>query len=92
MLETYVNAKHYIPSSSLMDTIVEVGIDIIGPVGVTMSRPTVNSWSNSRLPSFTIPNVAQEVLPIISPLEKVTSRGDGAVKSSPSTAKKEKDI
>ena len=75
-----------------METVVEVGIDIIGPVGVTMARVTVNSWSDSRLSSFSIPNVAQEVSPIISPLEKVTSRGDGTVKSCPSTATTMEDI
>jgi len=68
-----------------MVTTVEEGTDTTGPVGVTAERLTVNSWSNSRLSSFIIPNVAQTVSPTASPLGKVTSGGDGALKSWPAT-------
>lgn len=75
-----------IPSSSLMNTVVEEeGIDIVGPLGVMVSRLTVNLWSNSRLSSFSIPNVVQEVSLTASPLMKITCRGDGSEKSSPNT-------
>jgi len=75
-----------IPSSSKMVTVVDEGAtDRLGPVGVTVERLTVNSWSSSRLLSFIIPNVAQAVAPTTSPLEKVTCRDDGSLKSWPST-------
>ena len=78
----------HIPSSSLMDTVV-VGFNAIHgavvPAAVISPRVTLNSWSNSRLLSFTIPNEAQAVSLITSPLEKFSCRGDGSVKSCPST-------
>jgi len=81
-----VNMTVCIPSSSVMITIVvEEGTDKTGPVGVTVERLTVNSWSNSRLSSSIITYVAQAVLPSTSPLKKVTTGGDGSLKSSPAT-------